>query len=94
MAALKAGPFRSGRGGVARSRGARTGNGPGPGGEPITQRGVIFEEAGGTREEPRKGWHSRERKRHFQVCENAVVRSRSGLARERIVDEARERIGR
>jgi hypothetical protein len=45
----------------------------------------------GAREEPRKGWHSRERERHFRVREDAVVQSRSGLARARIVNEARER---
>jgi hypothetical protein len=55
MAALKAVPLSSGRGGVAQRRGARVGNGTGPGGESITPRGSIFEEAGGYKGETSEG---------------------------------------
>lgn len=33
-------------------------------------------------EKPRKGWHSRERERHYRVCKYAVARFREGLERE------------
>jgi hypothetical protein len=47
MAALTAVPLSSGRGGVARRWGAWGGDVTGPTGEPMTQRGVVLEEAGG-----------------------------------------------
>jgi hypothetical protein len=59
----------------------------GPRGESITQRGAGSKRREGTREEPRRGWHSRERERHFRARENAEVQSWSGLARARITSK-------
>jgi hypothetical protein len=54
-AALKAVPLSSGRGGNARRRVTHVGDDGGSGGESITQRGLIFEEAGRYKGETSEG---------------------------------------
>jgi hypothetical protein len=84
MAALTAVPLSSGRVEVAHGGDACGGDVAGPRGESITPCGGDPKRREGTREEPRRGWHSRERERHFRARRDAEVQSGSGLARERM----------